>query len=672
MLEVHGGDPEAATQALVDQLSDDELVHMLSGDRPVGHEVLENLRARYNAVPYPAGAIPRLGFPGIRFADGPRGIVVGNSTSFPIPMARAASFDPELEGEIGDAIGKEGTAQGANLFGGVCINLVRHPAWGRSQETYGEDTHLLSTMGVALTESVGAHLIACVKHFAVNSMENSRFMVDVEIADEDLHEIYLPHFRACVEAGAMAVMSAYNKVNGEWAGHSTRLLSEILKENWGFTGTVMSDFGLGVRNMADALAGGLDIEMPVAVHSRRVPRGLATGRIRSERVRDAATRTTRAVFVQAARTGGRVASTSVINSDEHRDLARRAAASSVVLLTNREVAGSPALPLATHTARPAGRVAVIGRLADLAQTGDRGSSHVRSRKVVTPIEGIRFHATAAGIGIVESLDGDLDAARSAAEDVEAAVVVVGNTYRDEGEFMLLYGGDRRSLRLRPDDESLIEVVAAACPRTIVVLVGGGAFITESWRNQVAAVVMGWYLGDEGGHALADVLFGARSPEGRLPLTWPATEAQLPEYKRWARRITYGPLHGYRLFHQTGRRPAFWFGHGLSYADIEWGTPHVDPDAAQVTIELTNRASIAGTEVVQTYLWVERGTHHEPLPTLAAFTKVRLAPGETVEAKLKLDPDLVAAARSQGGDAGAVAVGPSSAPESLVFCGNVSD
>lgn len=671
MLAAHGNDPEAATQALIAQLDQAELIHMVSGDRPLGLEILDNVRNKYNNVPYPAGAQPRLGYPGMRFADGPRGIVVGNSTAVPIPMARAATFDPAIEREIGEAIGKEGTAQGANLFGGVCINLVRHPAWGRAQETYGEDTHLLAVMGVAMSESVGNHMIACIKHFALNSLENSRFIVDVEIADADLNDIYLPHFKACVDAGALSVMSAYNKVNGQWAGHNHRLLTEILKESWGFQGPVMSDFGFGVRNMVDALQGGLDIEMPVSLHARRVPAAVANGSLQMERVRDAATRSARAVFVQASRTGAKVASRSVINCEDHRNLARRAAADSIVLLTNQHVDGDTALPLGRTSSNPATRVALIGKLADLAQTGDKGSSEVRSARVVSPVEGFRAHSSRHGIELVESLNRDRAKARSAASGADAAVVVVGNTWRDEGEFMGIFGGDRKRLRLRRADVELVETVAAECPRTIVVLLGGSAFVTEGWRHNVAALVMGWYLGDEGGNALAEVVLGDTSPGGRLPVTWPATESQLPKYNRWTSSVTYGPLHGYRLFHQTGRLPAFWFGHGLSYTTTEWGEPALSGSDDAVTVTVANTGARPGSEVVQAYLNVALGTHTKPLPTLVGFAKVRLDPGESTEARVELDAELLAKAQAQGGDAGRVWIGRSASPHHLTYCGRTT-
>src|SRR5665648_856085 len=194
------------------------------------------------------GAVARLGIPGLQFVDGPRGGVVGRSTAFPVSMARGATWDVDLEERVGRAIGAELRAQGGNFFGGVCINLPRHPAWGRVQETYGEDPVLLGGMGAALVRGTTPHAMACVKHYALNSMENARFSVDVNIDEATLHEYFLPHFRQAVDAGAAAVMSAYNSVDGEWAGQNPMLLTTVLRDDWGFTGTVITDFIWGMRD----------------------------------------------------------------------------------------------------------------------------------------------------------------------------------------------------------------------------------------------------------------------------------------------------------------------------------------------------------------------------------------------------------------------------------------
>ena len=340
--------------------------------------------------------MPRLGIAGIRFADGPRGVVLGRSTAFPVAMARGATFDPELEERIGDAIGVEARAQGANLFAGVCVNLLRHPAWGRAQETYGEDPHLLGEMGTALVRGSQRHVMACVKHFACNSMENARFKVDVRIDEADLRDLYLPHFRRCVDAGVASVMSAYNKVNGAWCGHHRHLLTEVLRHEWGFQGFVMSDFVLGVRG-ADALAAGMDLEMPARIRFRGLERALAKGSDHGGgRRRGRAPLAPHAARVSRARRaralsarGGRVAGASGARP-RGRGALDRAARRTGPPVGER----APMLPL---DRRDRARIAVIGRLASLPNTGDHGSSRVHPPAVVTPLDGLRAAASSRAV-----------------------------------------------------------------------------------------------------------------------------------------------------------------------------------------------------------------------------------------------------------------------------------
>ena len=219
-----------ATRALVANLTEYERLWCLDGDAPTWAGLKFLADDGYHKAVFTGAEVDRIGFPGIRFSDGPRGAVVGNATAFPVAMARGATWDVDLEERIGDAIGSELRAVGANLTGAVCINLLRHPAWGRAQETYGEDPHHVGEFGAALTRGLQRHVMACVKHFACNSMENARFSVDVQVDDVALHEVYLPHFRRVVEEGVASVMSAYNSVNGEWCGQSHQLLTDVLRD----------------------------------------------------------------------------------------------------------------------------------------------------------------------------------------------------------------------------------------------------------------------------------------------------------------------------------------------------------------------------------------------------------------------------------------------------------
>jgi beta-glucosidase len=629
-----GGGPQNAAagevDALVARLALDEKLRLLAGDLPFPD--VFRMGRRYNAFPYTAAAVPRLGLDGIRFCDGPRGVVLGASTAFPVAMARGATFDPELEEAIGDAIGVEARAQGANLFAGVCVNLLRHPAWGRAQETYGEDPHLLGEMGAALVRGSQRHVMACVKHFACNSMENARFKVDVRIDEADLRDLYLPHFRRCVDAGAASVMSAYNKVNGTWCGSSRALLTDVLRREWGFEGFVMSDFVLGVRGSGSAaVAAGLDLEMPSRIRFRTLARALAAGRLTAGEVDGAVRRLIRTQLAFRGRGEPDRYRRDAVASASPRALARRAAERSIVLLRNEAPVGAtaPLLPLARAEI---GRIAVIGRLASSPNTGDHGSSRVHPPAVVTPLDGLR----ARGIDLLESANDDPAAARAVARVADVAVVVVGYTFRDEGEYLFfLAGGDRRELTLRREHEDLIATVAAANPRTIVVLMGGSAIVTEAWRSQVPGLLMAWYPGMEGGHALADILFGDANPSGHLPCTWARSAAQLPPFDRNASVASYGPLHGYRLMQAERRDPAFWFGFGLSYTRFSYAPPRLDGDLLAVAVQ--NVGTRAGDEVVQLYVDLALGSDSRPLGTLCAFGRVTIAPGATETVRFRLEP-----------------------------------
>ena len=247
--------------ALCAQMSLGEKIRMLRG-HALSATARNFLRygRYYNATPYGAGGCKRLGIPEVRFSDGPRGVVMGKSTCFPVSMLRGAAFDDELEYRIGQAIAKEALAQGANYFAGICINLLRHPAWGRAQETYGEDPYLLGRMGVALTKAVQSYgVMACPKHYALNSIEDLRFSVDAKADAQTLRDVYLPHFKKCIDAGALSIMAAYNKCNGTYCCDSKELLTDILRNEWGFDGFAISDFFFGIHDAAQALNAGLDI-----------------------------------------------------------------------------------------------------------------------------------------------------------------------------------------------------------------------------------------------------------------------------------------------------------------------------------------------------------------------------------------------------------------------------
>jgi beta-glucosidase len=660
---------EAKARDLLAQLTLDEKIGMMDGDPPFWPGITDMMGGGYSQHTWVAGAVPRLGIPGVRFSDGPRGVVMPGATTFPVSMARGASWDVALEERIGDVIGRELRALGGNHFGGVCINLVRHPAWGRAQETYGEDTHHLGAFGMAITRGVQRHVMACAKHYALNSMENARFTVDVTIDPRALHEVYLPHFKRAVDAGVASIMSAYNSVNGEWCGQNKTLLTDILKEQWGFGGFVLTDFIWGMRDAKRAALAGQDLEMPFQnLYHRNLKALVERGDVPVARVDDAVLRLLRQQvrFAQGRDPGAY--SSDVVGSEMHRQLAREAAQKSIVLLKNE----GNLLPLENVQ-----RVAVIGKLADTPNTGDRGSSNTNPAYVITPLQGLRA-ALGDGVTIVYDDGSDLARAAASAQGADAVVCVVGYTHHDEGEYVppdimaqlaALYpppspeeqplmeamkqtaatpqeagfgvGGDRSSLTLHAEDEALIQAIAAANPRTIVAIMAGSAVITEAWRAQVPAILMLWYPGMEGGNAFADVLLGRVNPSGKLPLTFPRRAEDLPFFDKDATAITYDLWHGYRKLERDGAQPAFPFGFGLSYTtfaytNLRLAQDRLRPDDGLVaTVDVANTGSMAGDEVVQMYIATHGSAVERAPKELKAFARVTLEPGETKTVTLEV-------------------------------------
>ncbi|MEU2348088.1 glycoside hydrolase family 3 C-terminal domain-containing protein [Modestobacter sp. NPDC049651] len=627
-----GADLQQTAQELFDQLTPDERLGLLDGDWEFWDGFLAMLTGGYNTVPIPHGAVERLGVPGTQFVDGPRGAVSGNGTAFPVSMARGATWDPGLEERVGRVIGREVRAVGGNFFGGVCINLLRHPAWGRAQETYGDDPHHLGEMGAALVRGTQEFVMACAKHYALNSMENARFTVDVTIDEATLQDVYLPHFKRTVDEGVAAIMSAYNSVNGEWAGQNHHLLTEVLRDQWGWDGITVSDFIWGLRDSAASLNAGLDLEEPFRQQrAQHLPGELEAGATNWAAVERSGVRVLAAMIRSyATRTGGEF-SPEVMADDEARALAREVAARAMVLLRNEPVDGAPLLPLDPSSVAT---VAVIGRLATAANQGDHGSSDVRAPTASTPLDGITTAFPGARIVLVT--DDDPAAAAEAARAADVAIVVAGFTAEDEGEYvgsdtmsnpdlLALYpprpdgvratgdevvmtagegfGGDRTSLRLRPVDADVIRATAAANPRTVVSIVAAGPVLTEEWRHDVPAIVLMWYAGMEGGAALADVLTGAAEPSGRLPFSVPTSEEHLPFFDIAATAITYDRWHGQRLLDRLGVEAAYPHGYGLSYTSFTIGDVRASGEAVtavQVSATVTNTGDRDGRHVVQVY------------------------------------------------------------------------
>lgn len=667
--------PSEAARDLVSSMSTEERLWCLDGDAPtwagLRYLTIEN---GYHKAPFVAAKVERVGLPGVAFADGPRGAVIGNATCFPVTMARGATWDPELEERIGVAIGEELRASGATLTGAVCVNVLRHPAWGRAQETYGEDPFHVGELGAALTRGLQRNVMACVKHFACNSMENARFSVDIEVDEVALHEVYLPHFRRIIEEGAASVMTAYNSVNGEWCGESPALIKDVLRGEWGFEGFVISDWIFGLRDAATSIAAGLDLEMPYRmVRQQHLAAALESGEASWDDVDAAVERVVSTLLRFDDIVSGEVPPPSVIGSADHRALAREVAGRSVVLLRNEPVEAAPILPMGPET-----NVAVFGRLSDTINLGDGGSSDVWDLECHTVLDGLQQ----VGAEVVHRSGEDLAESAQVAEAADVAVVVVGYTFEDEGEYIgatdpslpamfpesdeadvaesfqqsladlpttvrpdrigerpqgFSTGGDRSSLRLPDADVALIRTVAAANPRTVVVIQAGSAVVMSEWIDDVPAVVQAWYGGAEAGPGLADVLFGDVMPSGRLPFTVPMDEADLPEFDRDATSFTYDRWHGWWRAAKNGTAPMFPFGFGLSYTTFELaGVEVATADGAiSVTGSVGNTGQTDGADVVQVY--AELPDADAP-PRLVGFARVEVAANETTSFRIDVDVD----------------------------------
>lgn len=623
-------DIDATINAILTNASVAEKVAMMSGKGFFEAYVADG--KVWAARPYRAGGgCERLDVAALWFTDGPRGVARGNSTAFPCTMARGASFDTDLELRIGQAMGVEARAQGCNLSGAVCVNLLRHPGWGRAQETYGEDPCHLGQMGAALATGIQHHnVIATVKHFAANSIENSRFKVDVRMEERTLHEVYLPHFKTIIDAGCASVMSAYNKLNGPYAAHSHDLLTKILRDDWGFSGFVHSDWIMGVYG-PDAAAAGCDVENPEPLHyGAKLVAALESGEINAA-VLDTACRRILTTLYRFAAAVDPIPDyhMGLVASEAHRALAREAAVKSAVLLKNDAL-----LPLSRDT-----NIAVFGVLADLENTGDNGSSKVRAPYVITPWAGI----SARFAGAVQATD------PTVAAHADIAIVVAGLTAVEEGEFIpggftlgadmttSSIGGDRRSLRLPDDQVALIRAVAAANPRTLVVIVAGSAILSSEWIDGVAGVMQTFYAGMEGGHALADLLDGSVSPSAKLPFTVMLDEVDYPFFDPDAETIDYGYYHGYTLAERNGLAVQFPFGFGLSYTRFEYAdlSAHVDGDAVVATIDVTNGGDVSGDDVVLLYFSAPGLECEQPKRVLKAFARVTLTPGEIRQVTMRI-------------------------------------
>ena len=599
------------------------------------------------------GENERLHIPPWVLSDGPRGARVmdhdvNSVTTIPVGMARGASWDVDLEERINEVIAIEMRANNVNYAATPCINLLRHPAWGRAQETYGEDPWLLGEFGVAAVKGIEKHnVMACPKHFALNSLDNSRFVVDVNLDERTLREVYLPHFKKTIQEGKPAsLMSAYNKVLGEYMANNKYLLNDILRDEWGFEGFVSSDWFQGTYDGIGSVKAGLDVEMPYQqVYKYDIlEEGIENGEISEEDIDKIVIRTLRTRLKYAFSDDQDSYGPEEIEKESHIALARVAAEKSMVLIKNDKV-----LPLNSETGQ---KVLVMGRLANLENTGDVASSNSTSLNITTPYEGISVFNQALQ-NEVELYDGpDTKLAAEKAKEADQVILVVGYTFEDEGEYILIngemeksaeagklvgkkgIGGDRESLRLLPEDEALIQEVAEVNKNVVVVYVGGSAINMNSWEPKVASILFAWYGGMEGGTALANILYGKVNPSGKLPFSIAKNDSDYPYFNPYTLKIDYGYYHGYTLFDKKNIEVAYPFGYGLSYTEYAYDNLKIEnselgkDDTLKASIEVANTGDMAGEEIVQLYVGFRNSNIDRPVKLLRGFDKIAIAPGET--------------------------------------------
>ncbi|WP_223694875.1 beta-glucosidase family protein [Leifsonia poae] len=590
--------------------------------------------------------LDELGIRSIWLADGPYGLRYQSgkqdnlavfasdpATCFPPGVAVGSSWDAELAAKLGAALGREAASMGVDIVLGPGVNIKRSPLCGRNFEYYAEDPHVSGVLGAAFTRSLQAEGPGVsVKHFAANNQETNRQTISSEVDERTLREIYLPAFeRVVTEAEPATVMSSYNKINGVSAWANRWLLTELLRDEWGFRGAVISDWS-SVTDRVAALEAGLDLEMPSEDASvQAIVDAVRDGRLDEEIVDSSVARL-------ASLATRPVGNSTAVDADAHHALARELAADCAVLLRNEH----NVLPI------PGGvDVAVIGAFAKAPRYQGGGSAHVNATRVDIPLEEIEDLAATTGNSIAfapgytldgipnESLVSDaVDVARRS----DIAIVFAGLTEERESE-----GFDRDSLDLPADQVAVIRSVAAVAHRTVVVLANGGIVSLEGWHDEVDAILEGFVLGQGGGRAIANIVFGIVNPSGRLAETIPL---RLEDHPSWMNfpgeqgQVRYGEgvLVGYRYFATAGAPVRYPFGHGLSYTTFTTGALDVvvtGVDSVSVRVPVTNVGSRAGKHVVQVYVATSAGPIRRPARELRGFTKILLQPGESETVEIEL-------------------------------------
>ena len=600
------------------------------------------------ASPWTTTPVERLGVPELIMSDGPHGVrrvpdvnlltlQSLPATCFPTASCLASTWDVDLINQMGKALAEECIALNVDVLLGPGANMKRSPLGGRNFEYFSEDPYLAGEMAASFIKGVQSKEVGTsLKHYAANNQEFQRFSISAEVDERTLREIYLPAFEKAVkEAQPWTVMCAYNKLNGEYCSEHQYLLTDILKNEWGFEGLIVSDWG-AVHDRVASLKGGLDLEMP-GPQDRRVKavvEAVRSGQL-DEAILDESVRRILKIVFKAKKTP----KNGTFDTDAHHELAHKIASEGMVLLKNNGI-----LPLKGHQ-----HIAVIGRAAESAHFQGGGSSHINPTKVAVPFKELQAQAGNAELTYAEGYPTDnsfrqdlIDRAVGLAQAADVALLYIALPTFKESE-----GYDRSDLDLTVQQVALIKAVAKAQPNTVVILNNGAPVAMNAWIDDVAAVLEAFMMGQAGGAAIADVLFGKVNPSGKLAETFPLKLSDTPAYLNWpggSGQVRYGEglFIGYRYYDAKQIPVLFPFGYGLSYTNFAYSNPRVsatrfkDADGLTVTVDVTNTGKVTGKEIVQVYVHDQKSGLVRPEKELKGFAKVDLQPGQTRSVTIQLD------------------------------------
>ena len=649
----------------------------------------EKVKILHAQSKFSSAGVPRLGIPELWTTDGPHGIrpevkwdewdqagwTNDSITAFPALTCLAATWSEEMSALYGKSIGEEARYREKDVLLGPGVNIYRTPLCGRNFEYMGEDPFLAGRMAVPYIQEVQKNGVAvCVKHYALNNQEVNRHTYNAVVDDRALYEIYLPAFKAAVqEGGAWSVMGAYNLFEGEHLCHNNRMLNKTLKEEWGFDGAVISDWG-GTHITDEAIINGLDLEMGTGTNGLDSKYGnsydayhlalpyyekLKAGEASMDVLNDKVRRVLRLNFRTAMNSRKPYGS---ICSPEHYDAARKIAAEGIVLLKNE----NGILPV---NLEKTSKILVVGENAIKKMTVGGGSSSLKARDEFTPIVGLKeavgnkaeivyqrgyvgdllrtYNKVDTGIDLTDPRSEEQLIADAVAAAADADLVIFfGGLNKAKGQDA--EGRDRASMALPYAQDKVIEALAEVNDNIVVVIVSGNA-VEMPWIDKVDGVVESWFLGTQAGHAIADVLLGKVNPSGKLPFTFPVKLEDngahaLGAYHKDSLQVEYkeGIFVGYRWAERHDVKPLFAFGHGLSYTTFEYGEARCrkSDKGFRVTVDVTNTGSREGKEIVQMYIGDQESSLERPVKELKGFKKVALAPGETKTVTFEIDKDML--------------------------------